>query len=99
MAEEFGFVGTILIIGLLLFVIYRILRAARLAKDTYGALICYGVATLVAFQAIINIGVNLRLIPATGLPLPFISYGGSAILSLMLGIGLVESVILRHKIT
>ena len=97
MAEEFGFIGTVLIIGLLLFVIYRILRAARLARDTYGALICYGVATLVAFQAMVNIGVNLRLIPATGLPLPFISYGGSAMLSLLLGIGLVQSVILRQK--
>ena len=97
-AEEFGFVGAIFVIGLLLFIIYRVLRAARLARDTYGALICYGVATLIAFQAIINIGVNLRLIPATGLPLPFISYGGSAMLSLLLGVGLVESVILRHKI-
>jgi rod shape determining protein RodA len=97
MAEEFGFVGTIFILGLLLFIIYRILRAARLARDTYGALICYGVATLVAFQAIVNIGVNLRMIPATGLPLPFVSYGGSAILSLLLGIGLVQSVIVRHK--
>jgi len=97
LAEEFGFIGTILVLGLLLFIIYRILRAARLARDTYGALICYGVATLVAFQAIVNIGVNLRMIPATGLPLPFISYGGSAILSLLLGIGLVQSVIVRHK--
>ncbi|MES0359631.1 MAG: FtsW/RodA/SpoVE family cell cycle protein, partial [Anaerolineales bacterium] len=49
LAEEFGFIGTILVLGLLLFIIYRILRAARLARDTYGALICYGVATLVAF--------------------------------------------------
>lgn len=97
LAEEFGFIGTIIVIGLLLFIIYRILRAARLARDTYGALICYGVATLVAFQAIVNIGVNLRLLPATGLPLPFISYGGSAMLSLLLGIGLVQSVIIRHK--
>jgi rod shape determining protein RodA len=97
LAEEFGFIGTLIVIGLLLFIIYRILRAARLARDTYGALICYGVAILVAFQAIVNIGVNLRLLPATGLPLPFISYGGSALLSLLLGIGLVESVILRHK--
>jgi rod shape determining protein RodA len=97
-AEEFGFVGALFIVGLLLFIIYRVLRAARLARDTYGALICYGVATLIAFQAIVNIGVNLRLIPATGLPLPFVSYGGSAMLSLLLGIGLVESVILRHKL-
>ena len=97
MGEEWGFVGTVLIMLLILFVVYRCLRAARLAKDTFGALLCYGVATLIAFQAMVNIGVNLRLIPATGLPLPFISYGGSSMLSLLLGIGLVESVILRHK--
>jgi rod shape determining protein RodA len=97
MAEEFGFIGTVIVVGLLLFVIYRILRAARLARDTYGALICYGVATLIAFQAIVNIGVNLRMVPATGLPLPFISYGGSAMLSILLGVGLVQSVILRHQ--
>ena len=97
MAEEFGFVGTLLVLVLLLFVIYRILYAARIAKDTFGALICYGVATIIAFQAMANIGVNLRLIPATGLTLPFISYGGSSLLTLLLGIGLVESVVLRHK--
>jgi len=97
MAEEFGFVGTVLVMLLLLFVIYRVLRAAHLAKDTFGALICYGVATLIGFQAMVNIGVNLNVLPATGLPLPFISYGGSSMLSLLLGIGLVQSVILRHR--
>ncbi|RME06721.1 MAG: rod shape-determining protein RodA [Anaerolineae bacterium] len=97
LAEEFGFVGTITVIGLLLFVIWRCLRAARLAADTFGALICYGVATILAFQAIINVGMNLKLLPVTGLPLPFISYGGSALLSLLLGIGLVESVVMRHR--
>jgi rod shape determining protein RodA len=96
-AEEFGFLGTAVVMLLLIFVIYRCLRAARLARDTYGALIAYGVATLLAFQAMVNIGVNLKLLPATGLTLPFISYGGSSLLSLLLGIGLVESIILRHK--
>jgi rod shape determining protein RodA len=96
-AEEFGFVGTVLVLLLLAFVIYRCLRAARLSRDTYGALIAYGVATLIGFQAIVNIGVNLRMLPATGLTLPFISYGGSSLVTALMGIGLVESVILRHK--
>jgi rod shape determining protein RodA len=97
MAEEFGFIGVLVIMFLLMFVIYRCLRAARLARDTFGALIAYGVATLIAFQAVVNIGVNLNLMPATGLTLPFVSYGGSSLLSALLGIGLVESVILRYK--
>ncbi len=97
LAEEFGFVGTLVILALLAFVIWRCLRAARLAKDTYGALIGYGVATLIFFQTAVNVGMNLNIIPVTGLPLPFISYGGSTLLSIMLGIGLVESVILRQK--
>ncbi len=97
MAQEFGFVGVITVLALLVFVIFRCLRAARLARDTFGALIAYGVAAMIAFQAVVNIGVNLNLMPATGLTLPFISYGGSSLLSSLLGIGLVESVILRHK--
>ncbi|MFN2198519.1 MAG: FtsW/RodA/SpoVE family cell cycle protein [Anaerolineales bacterium] len=97
MAEEFGFIGTSVIMVLLFFIIWRIFRAARLARDTFGALICYGVGTWLSFQAIVNMGMNLNLLPVTGLPLPFVSYGGSALLSMFVGIGLVQSVILRHK--
>ncbi len=96
-AHELGFIGTLLMLLVLLFVIYRCLRAARLARDTYGALIAYGVATMIAFQSIVNIGVNLNMMPATGLTLPFVSYGGSSLLSALTGIGLVQSVMLRHK--
>lgn len=96
-AQELGMVGVVVMMLVLLFVIFRILRAARLSRDTFGGLICYGVATLIAFQAMVNIGVNLSLLPATGLTLPFVSYGGSSLLSLLLGVGLVESVILRHR--
>jgi len=96
-AEEFGFVGIFVMMLLILFVVLRILRAARISRDTFGALIAYGIATLIAFQAIVNIGVNLSLLPATGLTLPFVSYGGSSLLSLLMGVGLVESVALRHK--
>jgi len=96
-AEEFGMVGAFIVIAIILFVIWRCLRASRLAKDLTGAMICYGMAVLIFFQGAVNIGVNLRIIPVSGLPLPFISYGGSGLVSLMLGIALVESVVMRHK--
>jgi rod shape determining protein RodA len=83
--------------ALLLLLILRVLRAAVLARDAYGRLIAVGVATVIAFQAMINIGMNLRLSPVTGIPLPFISYGRSSLLTLLIGIGLVESVVMRHR--
>jgi rod shape determining protein RodA len=96
-AEEFGFIGTFLVVSLLVFLIIRCLKVAQEANDLFGALIAYGIAVLISFQTAVNIGVNLNLIPVTGLTLPFISYGGSSLSSLVLGIGLVESVALRHK--
>jgi len=97
LSEEFGFIGALLVIFTLGFIIYRCLRAARLSSDTYGALIAYGAATLIAFQTIVNVGMNLNLLPVTGLTLPFVSYGGSSLMTLFIAIGLVESVVLRHK--
>jgi rod shape determining protein RodA len=60
-------------------------------------MIAFGVAVLIFFQGVVNIGVNMNVVPVSGLPLPFISYGGSGLTALMLGIGLVESVVMRHK--
>lgn len=97
MASEFGFIGTMLVILGLVFVVLRCFRAARLAGDMFGSLIAYGFGVLLFFQMSVNIGVNLNVIPVTGLTLPFISYGGSSMVSLAVGIGLVESVIMRHK--
>ena len=96
-SNEFGFVGAVTIILLLAFVVWRCFRIAQNAADTYGALIAYGFGILIAFQSVVNIGVNLNVIPVTGLTLPFISYGGSSLLSLLLGIGLVESVKMRSE--
>ncbi|MFQ5942390.1 MAG: FtsW/RodA/SpoVE family cell cycle protein [Anaerolineales bacterium] len=97
MSQEFGFIGATIFLLLIMFVIYRCLRVARLARDGFGSLICYGVAILLLFQASFNVGMNLNLLPVSGLPLPFLSQGGSSLLTTLLGIGLVESVILRHK--
>lgn len=97
MAEEFGFIGTVLVISLLVFVILRCIYIARRAADPFGELIAYGFAALLFFQTSVNIGVNLNVIPVTGLTLPFVSYGGSSLISLVLGIGLVESVAAHSK--
>ncbi|MEP7134733.1 MAG: FtsW/RodA/SpoVE family cell cycle protein [Chloroflexota bacterium] len=96
-AEEFGFVGAILVIIVIAFVVWRCLRTAQKARDVAGMSIAYGVATLIFFQGMVNVGVNLNIVPVSGLPLPFISYGGSGLTALMLGIGLVESVAMRYK--
>lgn len=97
MAAEFGFLGTVIVMALLFFVIMRCFRAARKAADAFGTYVSFGFGFLLLFQTAVNIGVNLNIIPVTGLTLPFISYGGSSLLSLVLGIGLVESVVARHK--
>jgi rod shape determining protein RodA len=96
-SEEFGLVGALLVILIIVLVIWRCLRAAQKARDVAGMTIAYGVATLIFFQGMVNIGVNLNIVPVSGLPLPFISYGGSGLTSLMLCIGLVESVAMRHR--
>lgn len=97
MAEEFGFIGTVIVVALLIFVIIRCIRAGNKASDPFGSLIAYSFAILIFFQTAVNIGVNLKVVPVTGLTLPFVSYGGSSLLSMILGIGLVESVVIRQK--
>jgi rod shape determining protein RodA len=96
-AEEFGMVGAILVIIIEAFIIWRCFRAAQKARDISGVMLAFGIALLLFFQSAANIAVNLRLIPVSGLPLPFISYGGSGLMALMIGVGLVESVVMRHK--
>ncbi len=95
--EELGFFGALLLLALLFVLVWRMLRAATIARDAYGRLIAVGVATIIAFQAVVNIGMNLRVTPVTGIPLPFISYGRSSLLTLLIGVGLVESVVMRHR--
>jgi rod shape determining protein RodA len=96
-SAEFGWVGAVAVLGLLFFVIWRCVRAAQLSQDVFGSLIAYGVAVIIALHTIVNVGMNIQLLPVTGLPLPFISAGGSSLLTFMFGIGLVESVVARHR--
>ena len=95
--EELGVIGTALIIILLLFVTIECILIARKARDTAGKMICCGFAALVGFQSLVNIGVASGLLPNTGIPLPFVSYGLTSLLSLYIGVGLVLNVGLQKK--
>ena len=95
--EELGFVGTISIIILLLLIVIECILIARKAKDTSGKLICCGMGALIGFQAFINICVATGLMPNTGIPLPFVSYGLTSLISLYIGMGFVLNVGLQPK--
>jgi rod shape determining protein RodA len=90
-------VGGIIVIIVLAFIVWRCIRTAQKSRDLSGSMLAFGVAILIFFQTAVNIGVNMNVVPVSGLPLPFVSYGGSGLTALMLGIGLVESVAMRHK--
>ncbi|MCY3992454.1 MAG: FtsW/RodA/SpoVE family cell cycle protein [Caldilineaceae bacterium] len=96
-AEELGFIGTVLVLLLLFFVIWRLVRIADLAQDQFGRLITLGVASLIFFQTFVNVGMNLAILPVTGMTLPFLSYGGSSLVSMMVAVGLAQSVVMRHR--
>lgn len=95
--EELGFVGSALVIVILGAIVLQCIKTARKANDDMGMLIATGVATLISFQTFINVGVATSIIPNTGIPLPFISYGLSSLVCCCAGIGLVLNVSLQRK--
>ncbi|GAB2557633.1 rod shape-determining protein RodA [Gracilibacillus alcaliphilus] len=95
--EEFGFIGASMLILLYFLLIYRIITIAIKANDIFGVYICVGVIALIAFQVFQNIGMTIGLMPVTGIALPFISYGGSALITNMIALGLIQSIYLRSK--
>ena len=97
LGEELGFVGALLLLALYVVVIFRCLRAASLSYDLFGRLLATGIAVMLLVQVFINVGVNVRLLPVTGIPLPFISQGGSSLLMTFMALGLVQSVLLRRR--
>ncbi len=97
-AEELGFVGaTCCSFCLFALLLWRLVYIAGIARDTFGRLIVIGVTAMILFQVVVNIGMNLNLMPVTGVPLPFISYGGSSLWTMLIGIGLAESVAMRYR--
>lgn len=95
--EELGFIGSVIIIAILLLIVLQCIRIARHSSDRKGMFIATGMAALVSIQAFINIGVATSILPNTGLPLPFISYGLSSLVSLCAGMGMVLNINLQKK--
>lgn len=96
--EELGFFfGSLVVILVMGFILFRILQVVAMSPDPAGRLVSAGIAGMLLFQVVVSIGMNLRLLPVTGLTLPFVSYGGSSLLSWYLSIGVVQSIRMRHR--
>ena len=94
--EQLGFVGSGVLLALMGTIVWRVWRAAQLARDEFGTLLCTGIMIMLVAQIFENVGMTMGIMPITGIPLPFISYGGSALLTMFLSMGLVLSVHMRR---
>ncbi len=92
LGEQFGLVGGSLLLGLFAVIVWRIWRSARLARDWFGTLLCVGVLAMLVFQVFESMGMTMGIMPVTGIPLPFMSYGGSSTVACFVGVGLVLNV-------
>ncbi len=97
-AEEWGFVGCAVLLFLFCLLIFLTLRVARRSKDRYGSLMVVGMSALIMWQAIINIGMVIGVLPVVGITLPFVSYGGSSLITLCLAVGMIENVSMRRYV-
>ncbi|MDX1688590.1 MAG: FtsW/RodA/SpoVE family cell cycle protein [Candidatus Promineifilaceae bacterium] len=96
--EEMGLIfGSLVVVGLMAFILLRILKVAEMSPDPAGRYLCVGIAGVLFFQTLVSVGMNLRLLPVTGLTFPFVSYGGSSLVTLFMAIGVVQSVRMRHR--
>ena len=96
--EEFGFVGAIFVLMLFALLIWRAVRIALLAKDPFGTYLAAGIASMLAIQVFVNVGMTLGIMPITGIPLPFVSYGGSSFLTNCAAVGLLLNVHMRRLV-
>ena len=97
LAERVGFVGSLALILLFFFLIWRILHVATISRDRFGVLIAVGVATIFLFHLFVNVGMTMGIMPVTGIPLPFISYGRSNLVLSIISLGLLQSIAIRSR--
>lgn len=96
-AEEMGFIGVLLVLGLFGIIFYRFFCIIKESQDNFGRLLVSGTAFTLMFHIVVNAGMNMGIMPVTGIPLPFVSYGGSSLISMMIMLGLVQSVYIKGK--
>ena len=96
-AEDRGFVGSVVVLAIFALLIWRILLIGWQARDAFGMMIAAGLATMILFQILVNVGMVIGVMPVTGIPLPFVTYGGSSLISLMFGMGILQSIRMRSR--
>ena len=97
LAERFGFVGSMALILLFFILIWRILHVATISRDRFGVLIAVGIGTMFLFHVLVNVGMTMGIMPVTGIPLPFISYGRSSLVVSVMSLGLLQSIAMRSR--
>jgi rod shape determining protein RodA len=97
LAERMGFVGALLLLGLFFVLVWRMLHVATIARDRFGVLVAVGIATIFLFHVLVNVGMAMGMMPVTGIPLPFISYGRSNLVVSVISLGLLQGIAMRSK--
>jgi rod shape determining protein RodA len=97
LGEELGLIGACVLFALFIALLFRGIRTATISQDPFGRLIATGIVIMILFQVFINVAVNIQLVPVTGIPLPFVSQGGSSLIMMFAALGLLEGIAMRHK--
>jgi rod shape determining protein RodA len=96
LGEELGFVGGLLMLGLFALLLWRVLLVGWRCQDLFGLAFAGGIASMLLFQLLVNVGMVLGIMPITGIPLPFVTHGGSSLISIAVGLGILESITMRQ---
>jgi rod shape determining protein RodA len=96
LAEELGFIGAMVLFGLFVLLLWRILTAGWRSKDPFGTMFSAGLASMILFQLLVNVGMVMGIMPITGIPLPFVTHGGASLVSMAIGLGIIQSINIRQ---
>ena len=96
LAEELGFIGGIVVFTLFFLLLWRVLAAGWRSRDPFGTMFAAGMASMILFQLVVNVGMVMGIMPITGIPLPFVTHGGASLVSMALGLGILQSINVRQ---